>query len=278
MSRTRGFLDWCQWWMAWVRLPKWSDERRAILGLAASRKAVNRAGIAAAVARREDIHFRSEDWIEWRDFGAGSAHGGDLRRSRISDLARAAASDARKGRWLAAIAHAVSSAADGKAIRIIELGTCLGSGADFLLSGAPAGSAYVGFEGSEALARLTEARLAVHGDAGKEISVVTGPFSSTLHHARQYIGEVDVAFLDGCHEGAALRDQWQWVRPMMKPGGMVVVDDIRWSLDMYDAWCDIAADRGVVAMDMFRMGVLALSSEPVEPAAGPMRPPMWHCA
>jgi len=214
---------------------------------------------------------RNQSWLEWRDFGATQPEGGGIRRSRISGLARTASSDVRKGGWLAAVSR--SFAHSGSPIRILELGTCLGSGGDYLLAGAPDGSHYVGMEGSRELAGWTAERLAVHAVAEKTVEMHPGPFEKTLPVLISEAQPFDVVFLDGFHEGKQLEEQWDALQPLLNPQTWVVVDDIRWSRDMHASWLRLTQKEGVLALDLFRMGVLKSGAR--RPQHEPLRT-MWR--
>lgn len=221
-----------------------------------------------------DRKLRGDDGVlEVVDYGAGTPPGGAFRETRISAVARIAASDARKGRWLMAVAAAKSEGVDGP--HILELGTCLGSGADYLLTGAGSGANYLGLEGSGALAALTRSRLGHHIEAGAEVGVREGPFSETLPQVIREGHAFDVVFMDGCHEGAALLDQWSLIQPALSPGATVVVDDIRWSRDMHRAWLQLCAASAWSGLDLFRIGVLSHHHQGDPKLGGPRRC-MWR--
>ena len=213
-----------------------------------------------AVADVDRAMCRDDRILEWKDFGAGADAEGVSRKQGLGALAGSASSDARKGRWLMAVTRYVEQSL-GRPARILELGTCLGSGADHLLTGGSAGTRYTGLEGSQVLAEITESRLQCHAAAGMEVEVIPGPFSETLAPLLARAPSHDVVFLDGCHEGAALQAQWEAIRPGIPAGGVVIVDDIRWSRDMHAAWCDMAAREGWTALDLFRMGLLVAEAE-----------------
>lgn len=144
----------------------------------------------------------------------------------------------------------------GRVLRILELGTCLGSGADYLLTGAGKHADYIGLEGSSALAALTRARLGHHLDAGASVEIRVGPFSETLPALVKGQGAFDVVFMDGCHEGRALLEQWSLIRSGLSSEATVVVDDIRWSKEMHHAWLKLCSEPGWSSLDLFRVGML----------------------
>ena len=140
-------------------------------------------------------------------------------------------------------------------VRILEVGTSLGLGALAMLTGHETALQYVGLEGSPEVAQWAQGAVAPWKG-----QVVTGPFERTLPAVLGDGEGWDVVFLDGHHEGAALLDQWQSIRPHLRPGGCVILDDIRWSMDMHAAWLQLAEQPDMVALDLFRMGVLTLGN------------------
>jgi hypothetical protein len=46
------------------------------------------------------------------------------------------------------------------------------------------------------------------------------------------------------------------LEPLMAEGAVVIVDDIRWSSDMFRSWSELTRREGWLSMDLFRMGVL----------------------
>jgi predicted O-methyltransferase YrrM len=205
---------------------------------------------------------RSKETLDVLDFGAEKGSHGERSKVYISDLARRASSDLRKGKWLSAAADFSSkkSAEAGRGLRILELGTCLGSGASQLLHGCRGQVDYVGLEGSPALAQNTKERLQrTHPTA--RVTLLQGPFSRTLGPYLADSPTLDLVFLDGHHEGQALVDQWHEIRPFLSDNALVMVDDIRWSDDMNRAWKSLAEDPSVTALDLFRMGILANSDD-----------------
>lgn len=258
MNRTLGLLGWSRWLKGWFTLPLWGADAGVFSALAHTWKETGKASKMREVVNRDDALRRDEHLLKWRDFGAGCPAGGSPRESEVRQLAGSASSDERKGRWLMSVVRTVA-AQKGREVRILELGTCLGSGSDYLASGAPAGSTYRGLEGSEVLADFTVSRLERHRARGVSVAVDAGPFSQTLPALMATASRFDVVFLDGCHEGTALLQQWQDIQPLLAEGGVVIVDDIRWSKDMFQAWNALTSSEGVSGIDLFRMGVVTAS-------------------
>lgn len=205
---------------------------------------------------------RSGQILSVLDFGAHHGAQGKSVSVAVSDLAGRASSDLRKGVWLSAAAAWIGQRLVGKdrPVRILELGTCLGSGGVQLLHGCNGQVEYVGLEGSPELASFTADRLKrLYPEA--EVTLFVGPFRNTLAPFLSQSPPLDLVFLDGHHEGSVLLDQWRQIRPALSPGALVIVDDIRWSEDMHTAWIKLAQHPSVEALDVFRMGFLFAKGE-----------------
>ena len=205
------------------------------------------------------------------DYGASSGERGVTRHVSIGHLERTASTDRRKAQWMAALAQSVEPDSD-QDVAILELGTCLGAGAASLVLGAGGHCRYVGLEGSADLAAITGERLRKVAPAAA-VDLRVGPFRDTLPDLLASQPRFDVVFLDGHHEGRILLDQWERLRPFVRPGGWVLVDDIRWSQDMQSAWNTLAHRPDVEALDVFRMGILRHSAPGQRISGGPRRVP-----
>ena len=150
----------------------------------------------------------------------------------------------------------------------------MGSGAACLMGAAGPDAQYVGLEGSPTLADITQDR--VHRIApDAKVQMQVGPFERTLPTVIDSEGPFDVVFLDGHHDGAALVDQFRRLRPCLRPGGVFIVDDIRWSKGMHAAWRELAEADDVWALDLFRMGLMGLDDCHCNaPSAGVRRIPV----
>ena len=82
-----------------------------------------------------------------------------------------------------------------------------------------------------------------------------------LGNALEIIPKLDISFdlifIDGHHDGTAMMDYLELVFPMLSENGCVVVDDIRWSSSMNEAWMKVQKNpRFGVSLDLFELGVL----------------------
>ena len=241
-------------------------------GAIASRLRPAAAHAAEAVSARRRKLRGLDDTLAFIDFGAGHPKEGTVSRRRLAHLAGATGTDRRKALWLhALVADAIENrSAEATSVRILEVGASLGLGALAMLTGHETALQYVGLEGSPEVAQWAQG--AVDPWKGQ---IVIGPFDRTLPAVLGDKEEWDVVFLDGHHEGAALLDQWQCIRPHLRAGGCVILDDIRWSIDMHAAWLELAEQPDMVALDLFRMGVLTLANGGNAPI---QRVPTWLLA
>ena len=255
MKRTKGVLGWVRWWWRWRTLPRVEGTSSFWRPLLEARKSPSAGTAAAAVRTRTGQLQQRRETLALLDFGAGQPRDGQVFHRRVADLARSAGTDRNKALWLHAVVEhrwRQRSPEAGPA-RILEVGTSLGLGALAMLSGRHDGIAYTGLEGSPEVAQWAQAEVSRwNGD------VVVGPFDLTLPEVLSAHDGWDVVFLDGHHEGAALKDQWNQIRSHLRPGACVILDDIRWSDDMHMAWLALASQPDVCALDLFRMGVLTL--------------------
>ena len=119
--------------------------------------------------------------------------------------------------------------------RCLELGTCVGvSGAYLATAMQLAGDGrLVSLEGHPdraEVARDSWSRLGL-----ENAEVVVGRFHQTL--PRVLTGPVvDLAFIDGDHDGQATVGYVTAIREASSPGTVLVLDDIDWSRDMRGAW------------------------------------------
>ncbi len=67
----------------------------------------------------------------------------------------------------------------------------------------------------------------------------------------------DVVFVDGHHDGLALLDYMEHLKEISHNETIFILDDIRWSDSMYEAWNKLINDPYYhVTMDLFRMGIV----------------------
>jgi predicted O-methyltransferase YrrM len=152
------------------------------------------------------------------------------------------------GRLYTAIASAVGDPV------VIEVGTAFGVSGMYWLAGIGTGHLHT-FEPNADWASI--ARRNLESISG-QFTLTEAPFedhASTLPPA-------DIAFVDAIHTSLFVERQFALLRPLMKPRGIVVFDDINFSADMSSCWQRIARDPAVLASASIggRVGIVELTS------------------
>ena len=119
---------------------------------------------------------------------------------------------------------------------ILEIGTWNGRRALEMLQACPS-ARYIGFDLFEAADEVTdreEFNVKSHYSAaavrerlrGHDVLLVEGNTRDTLPaFSASHPGQVELAFIDGGHSVETIRGDWEGVRAMMKPRGVVIFDD-----------------------------------------------------
>lgn len=189
---------------------------------------------------------RSQQSLSIEDYGAGSKKMEDERL--LSDIYTY---NCTKGAY-ARMLHLLPQALGAKTI--LELGTSLGI-STFYLSQSPNVEQVVSVEGSQNLSVNAEKRLKRLGV--QNVRLVHLKFQEYLdaHPDEQY----DLVYLDGHHSGAATVHYCSQLKDSMQTDLYLLLDDIRWSRDMYRAYQTIRKWPEVKeSMDLARMGLIHL--------------------
>ena len=143
-------------------------------------------------------------------------------------------------------------ARESKAEILLELGACAGVSAAYLSSSEHCKVLHT-IEGSAALSELARETLQ---KITNNAHVHNALFDDALDELLPDLPYVDLAFIDGHHEKVATIHYWERIAPKMRPGGIVIFDDISWSQDMRDGWIHLsqqpqfshAADLGSIGV------------------------------
>jgi len=140
-------------------------------------------------------------------------------------------------------------------LHILELGTSLGITTAYLAK-VDSRNQVVTFEGSDEIADMAE--LNWQKMQINTIQLVRGNIEKTLYnYVRTCETTIDMALLDANHTYEATKRYFEWLVPLMDTDGIMVVDDIRYSKEMYQAWTEITKHPKVTAtMDLGRMGLV----------------------
>jgi len=146
--------------------------------------------------------------------------------------------------------------------RCLELGTNLGVSAAYQAAALRlnGGGELHTIEGAGSLAQLSRANLESLQLASVE--VYEGRFTDVLPAVLARTEPLDYAFVDGHHDGPATVGYFARLHPSLRPGALVVFDDIAWSAGMAEAWTALEADRRVRAsVNLGGMGVCVVGGD-----------------
>ena len=137
---------------------------------------------------------------------------------------------------------------------ILELGTSIGIGSLHLHMGAPEANLTT-IEGCPKTYKLAEKNI-----GKRPIKRVNKTFYDYIKSIENQ--QYDLIFIDGHHDGEALKYYVQLLDPYTHNDTIIILDDIRWSSSMYDAWNSLKNEgKYHLSMDFFRMGILSKRSQ-----------------
>jgi predicted O-methyltransferase YrrM len=140
--------------------------------------------------------------------------------------------------------------------RILELGTNTGFSGCYFLS--VPGTELATIEGSEALCEIARINMNRITDKHRIMHML---FDEAIDELIKEGATFDCVFVDGQHEQKATLHYTQRVLPLLKPGSLIVHDDIYWSEDMNQAWQKLVRDpQFSETVDLFYKGVCRLKS------------------
>ena len=190
-----------------------------------------------------------KDWrmLTINDLGAGSKTLGNHRS--VNQIHKTSSSGKRYGTLLYRLSKHFEPA------RILELGTSLGRGTLAMHLGYQAAE-IISIEGSPEIAAIARENMNEFATNPSKMDLVVSSFNDYLSNLNNKT--FDLVYIDGHHEGEALRRYLDQIIPHTHEQTLFLLDDIRWNDDMFKAWNELIADeRFHVSIDFFRMGVLS---------------------
>jgi len=147
---------------------------------------------------------------------------------------------------------------------MLELGTSLGISTLYQQAGNPKATFY-SIEGQPEIFSIAKETIEVSSLMQKPI-LVNGLFRDKLQTCLESLQTLDYLFIDGDHRGAHLLEYFQQVLPYLHGNSVVVIHDIHWSKDMYQAWQKLRKEQRVtVSIDLFFAGLVFLRHEQLSP-------------
>ncbi len=222
------------------------------------------AHVAAIEARRAELEA-CEDEITYLDFGAATKYAEQTAEEMYQGVERS--------RSLGAMCRRSSKPYRGalmlmKLVRRIQPETCLelGSGLGFTAAYQAAALKLNGkghlvtLEGPASIAAVARATIADLGHG--RVSVQVGRWQDTLDAVLSAHRPFDVAFIDGHHDRDASIGYFEAILPALSDGAVFILDDIRWSQGMLEAWTEISAHPRVnAAIDLVDTGIVQIGDQ-----------------
>ena len=180
--------------------------------------------------------------IEIQDFGAGSKKLGQKRK--ISSIFKMSSSKGKYGKLLFRLAKHFEFQ------NVLEFGTSLGTGTLHLHLGNPLAEINT-IEACKETFLVAKENLFPFNN----IHQVNETFDYFLSHPKNI--KFDFIFVDGHHDGQALLKYMEKLKEITHSETIFLLDDIRWSDSMFDAWNKIVSDENYhLTIDLFRMGIV----------------------
>jgi len=136
----------------------------------------------------------------------------------------------------------------------IELGTSLGIATSYLAQSNEHSFVYT-FEGNNSLVQKAKELFAQLNC--ENVQIIYGDIDKMLPEKLEQLEKVDFAVMDANHTYEALQYYFNMLRKKMSPAGIMVIDDIRWSVEMYRAWKKLISNESVsISIEFLNRGVL----------------------
>lgn len=207
----------------------------------------NNAGIAEIEAIRKSL-LKDMSKVSGNDLGAGSRLAKSSRNKTIAAIARHGISSKKECIFLSELAKSFQPQT------CIELGTSLGIATSYLARSIKNGCIYT-FEGNDEL--LQNANKVFSQLNIENVQIINGNIDKTLPIQLEQLDIVDLAVIDANHTCEALLGYFNLLKVKMNSAGIIIIDDIRWSVEMYCAWKKLILDETVtLSIEFLNNGVL----------------------
>ena len=179
-----------------------------------------------------------------KDFGTGNSG-----QRKVKDIARRSSTDVRYGGVMQKIIDAF------KVESILELGTSVGIGTMFLAR-TNAKTEVTTVEGCPETYEFAKSEFAKRKITN--VNFVNDDFDHLFARNALKDKHFDLAFIDGNHTSeATIRYFDNIIKRYSNKKSIIIVDDINWSRDMYDAWKEISSRMpDSLRINLFRMGII----------------------
>lgn len=181
--------------------------------------------------------------INVKDLGAGSKKLSSKRS--VKSIYAVSSSGNKYGKLLYKIA------AHYQPKNMLELGTSLGVGSFMLATGNPGGHLHT-VEACPETLNVARKNLKKH-----QLQNITFYNDTFKDFIAQNTTVFDLVFIDGDHKSDRLHELLALLDSYIHEETLLIIDDIRWSSDMYEGWKRLVSKEEYhLSMDFFRMGIL----------------------
>jgi predicted O-methyltransferase YrrM len=214
----------------------------------------------AAIEERRHALLSDQAPITTMDFGAGEVQSllskeqqeiGFECRYTVSQIASASKPEP----WAKMLYEIIN---EFRPSHVLEMGTCVGVSGSYMAEALKLCSGRLTtIEGSKTVHALaTETFRSLGYD---NVDPVQGRFTETLASTFAK-NPYEIVFVDGHHDGDATVAYFNQMLPHLKPGAIVVFDDIDWSHSMENSWQVVSCnDRVAASIDLSYMGIVVLN-------------------
>ena len=214
---------------------------------------VLRKPISEEVKSRQNRLFKAlkndDSIINFEEFGAGSKY---LKKQRsVKQIVSTNSTKNKYGNLLFRLMEGY------KPMNVLEFGTSIGCGTLQLHWGNPEAQ-LISIEACKETYEFAKKTMAQH-QISNHIQLINSTFNDFLEE--KIIVKFDLVFIDGHHDGKRLIDYVKKLEKHTHNDTIFILDDIRWSMDMLNAWNTLVNDEQYhLSIDFFKMGVLIMQS------------------
>lgn len=188
-----------------------------------------------------------DDQVQMQDLGAASHISSQPHRT-IKSIARHSLSSPKFSRLLYRLVSFQKSE------YVVELGTSFGINTLYLSSARPTAQVFT-LEGASDIADRAERLFRDHGPSN--IRLIRGNIDQTLPELLARLPYIDLVYLDANHRYEPTLRYFEQLTAKIRPDSIIVIDDIYWSDEMYQAWSYIKQHPSVsLSIDVFNAGIV----------------------
>ncbi len=211
-------------------------------------------GIFDKIESQRSRLIKNRQIITFKDLGAGSRNSDAIRTDGLTSKSiRQIAKSSLQSPKYTRLMYRIAGYFQCK--NILEMGTSFGITTAYLSEAVKKEGTIHTLEGADAIADI--ARDVFNNLNCTNVTLHRGEFSDILPEIARCCAPWDMVFLDGNHNGPAVLNYFLFLVKHISPEGVLIVDDIRWSSSMWEAWNTIKSHPQVsVTADLFFMGLV----------------------